>query len=119
MNKLKRIICIIIAVVMLSALASPVFAESYAETDEYYGDYEHDSEDLIYASYGESVTYEWLFWMFFAVIGIIAPIAFIVLGLALSASAKLGKPKYWCSLAIVGGIWLLIGIEIVATVLII
>ena len=59
-----------------------------------------------------------VFWFFYAIFIFILPIPGLVVGLILPHIKKLGKPKYWYSLSIIHGLWILLGI-ILAIVLLI
>ena len=48
------------------------------------------------------------FWFCFILIGFILPIPFLILGLVFPRSEKMGYPKYWYSLSISAGFWILI-----------
>lgn len=122
MNKLmKRLALILVSLLLVSALTVPVFAsEDYCDAyyeDEYYDEYYDDME--YEPIYGESITFEWLFWIFFGLIGFLVPAVLIAGGLILPRIKKFGEKKYWYILTATGGVWLLLGIAIAVTVLVI
>lgn len=47
-----------------------------------------------------------LFWIGFAVLGFLAPIPFLLVGLLLPRSKKLGYPRYWRKLVYIAGAWM-------------
>ena len=59
-----------------------------------------------------------IFWFFYVIFVIVLPVPGLVVGLILPHIKKLGKPKYWYSLSIIHGLWILLGI-ILAIVLLI
>ena len=58
------------------------------------------------------------FWLSFSLWGFVFPIGIILLGLLLPASKKRKNEKYWRILAMIGGIWLLTSLSVIAVVLI-
>lgn len=84
--------------------------ESTYEADDYYEDaYDDyfDNDD----DYDEDVYYDSdlfvLFWFAFVLLGFVAPIPFLVLGLTLPRSAKRNYPRYWYSVAVAAAVWFL------------
>lgn len=63
--------------------------------------WENDEGALISAS---------AFWVFYVLIGILLPIAPLVVGLILPRSKKKGYPKYWYILSIISAIWIFLAI---------
>ena len=63
--------------------------------------WENENGDLIPAS---------AFWVFYVLIGILLPIAPLVVGLILPHSKKKGYPKYWYILSIIAAIWIFLAI---------
>lgn len=50
------------------------------------------------------------FWIFYVLIGFLLPVPFLVLGLLLPISQKLGNPRYWYVLAILAALWILLAV---------
>ena len=59
-----------------------------------------------------------IFWFFYVIFVLVLPVPGLVVGLILPHIKKLGKPKYWYSLSIIHGLWILFGL-ILAIVLLI
>lgn len=49
-----------------------------------------------------------VFWLFFIFVGFLLPIPFLVLGIVFANMQKWGRPQYWYSLTILGGLWMLL-----------
>ena len=85
------------------ALENPDEARTYTTT------YEYESDATLPPI---------IFWFFYVIFVIVLPVPGLVVGLILPHIKKLGKPKYWYSLSIIHGLWILLGI-ILAIVLLI
>lgn len=77
-------------------------------------EYEWESHGIEHTGMDASVG---VFWIALVIFGLLLPIPFLVFGLALPNSKKRGYPKYWYTLAIIVGVWLLIAIVLAAIVL--
>ena len=75
------------------------------------------AEDIVYTE----TVYVWenedgtvmptsVFWVFYVFLGILLPIAPLVVGLILPRSKKKGHPKYWYVLSIISAIWIFLAI---------
>ena len=82
-----------------------------------YGDYEYPIYDengkqigvgVVGSSSGQLETA--LFWVGCILLGIVAPSPFLVLGLVLSRSEKLGYPRYWRILSLIAGVWMVLAV---------
>lgn len=51
-----------------------------------------------------------LFWVGCVLLGLVAPVPFLVLGLVLSRSKKLGYPKYWRILSLIAIVWMVLAV---------
>ncbi len=58
------------------------------------------------------------FWVIYILIGFAAPIPLLAVGLILPHSQKLGEPRYWYKIAIIGAVWIVLA-AILAVLLII
>ncbi len=58
-----------------------------------------------------------LFWFTFVLLGFIAPLPFLIMGLIFPCSKRRKKPKYWFAVAIAAGVWLLASIALMLMLL--
>ncbi|MBQ9085691.1 MAG: hypothetical protein IJY47_00730 [Clostridia bacterium] len=66
----------------------------------------------------ESEGSSFIFWIFFVLLGFLAPLPFLILGLILPQSKKYRYAKYWYSLSVFGTIWLVFAVLLMVLLLI-
>lgn len=60
-----------------------------------------------------------LFWIGFAILGFLAPIPFLLLGILLPRSKKLGCPRYWRNLVYIAGAWMALALLLAVMLIVI
>ena len=75
-------------------------------------DYRFEDESLAPLGY-EPV----MFWVLLVLLGFLAPLVLLIIGLALPHSSKRGYPTYWYKLAIGSGVWIALSIAITVIIL--
>ncbi|MBE6577980.1 MAG: hypothetical protein E7653_07605 [Ruminococcaceae bacterium] len=88
----------------VDAMTASVIDQTVQNLAEYDVEYTYESESWD-AEASKSV-----FWVLFVVVGFLAPIPLLVLGLVLPVKRKAKDGKRWYSLAVLGGLWLLLAI---------
>jgi len=101
-----------VTLTLLDEELSARFAETVANvSDEFIPEYSWDPVDW-------GIIPQVIFWIFYVLVGLVAPLPFFVLGIVLANIRRIGRPKYWYVMsafsllwgivALILGIWLII-----------
>ena len=102
-----------VTLILLEQPLAEQFRTIVAQADEsFMTDYEYEYDD-----YDLGIIPEIVFWFFYVIVGILAPLPIIVLGVVLANIKKWGRPWYWYLTSVCGLLWLFLSI-VLALVLI-